>query len=383
MEILVVMMWSWMLFDRIVHASNPSAKSFMMLDYLVILWTLILLGSVVHGILAGRDSSDIAYESRFLLFVPVYFLYSSVIEKKTNIRFHLITLVGIAVFLIVVASITIVSTTFLVRVGGQTRLVIGEHGFYFCMMATLFFSLALHDGKRVLLYFIGFFLSIAMVVVSYQRTSYVELLVSLLLLGLLIEGKRRKYFVWSVGILATVLLPAALFWGPYFANYARAFGERTSSIRAETGDPSIIGRYIEYALSYVQIRAHPIIGTGMGTAINYILPTDFGLEPIKRIVPHNEILWMAFKNGIPSVLLFLTFVGYAVVQGRKAYMKIVEPIQKAFVLGAICTIAGILVRAQFEDTFHKHRIGFMFWALLGILAYYIREHLRAEKITTA
>ena len=86
---------------------------------------------------------------------------------------------------------------------------------------------------------------------------------------------------------------------------------------------------------------------------------------------------MAFKNGIPSVILFLFFIGYAIVQGRKAYLKIEDPIQKAFVLGTICTIAGILVRGQFEDSLHKHRVGFMLWALLGILSYYIKEYLHA------
>ena len=185
-----------------------------MLDYLVITWTLILLASVAHGILAGRDLSDIAYESRFLLFVPVYFLYANIIEKRTNIRFHLITLVCIGIFLIVVTSISVVNTTFFVRVGGQTRLVMGEHGFYFCMMATLFFSLALHDSKRVLIYLLGFFLSIAMVVISYQRASYVQLFFCLFLLGMLIEGKRRKYFVLSIGIGAVLLLPMFLFLGP-------------------------------------------------------------------------------------------------------------------------------------------------------------------------
>ncbi|MEM3063424.1 MAG: hypothetical protein QW303_07770, partial [Nitrososphaerota archaeon] len=124
------------------------------------------------------------------------------------------------------------------------------------------------------------------------------------------------------------------------------------------------------------IREHPFLGTGMGVVLHYILPSDFGPVPVDRIVPHNELIWMAFKNGIPSVILFCLIIFYATYFGRKAYIKIENSLEKAFVLSAITTLVGIFVRCQFEDSLHKHRIGFMFWVMLGIVGYYIRHHSR-------
>jgi O-antigen ligase len=116
----------------------------------------------------------------------------------------------------------------------------------------------------------------------------------------------------------------------------------------------------------------------MGLVFKYLAPSDFGPIPTTRIVPHNELIWMALKTGIPNTILFCSIIFYAVFIGRRIYKKNSDPKEKAFLLAVISTIIGILIRAQFEDTFHKHRIGFAFWFLLGTVSYFNRRGKLSE-----
>jgi putative inorganic carbon (hco3(-)) transporter len=112
--------------------------------------------------------------------------------------------------------------------------------------------------------------------------------------------------------------------------------------------------------SFQLIRAHPFIGSGIGTFMdqcNQLLP--------KRLTyAHNCYLQMWVETGAFSLLAFLLFLGTVLYNGVTAYLKNQDPV----LLGILCGILGFLVHSFFDTQFYALRLAYLLWFLVGLLA---------------
>jgi len=385
-EILLIIFLLWFLIKEI-YTGFSFLKKLTKIDLLIILWIIGLLIAAFRGISFGRSVSDLIFETRFLFFVCVYIIFSFFLSKETLRKGFLSSLVIIGVFLVLVNILNLFSIGEQIRVGGQTRITGGEQSAIFSTIAFFSLAFALYHPKKFYLLITVFFICGLFILISYQRASYVQFLASFLFMGLFIEWKKKKFFVISIIVILSFLIivfVGASVFNINLENYSAAFSERATSLELQTKDNSILGRYIEYYLAYTNIKENPVFGSGMGLVLKFLSPTDFGPLPTERIVLHNELLWMALKSGIPNALLFIFLVVFVILVSKKNYKETTDVNHKAFLLGAISSLIGIVILAQFEDAFHKHRVGYMFWAVLGIIGAYYRSyrHQRSINIST-
>ena len=378
-ELLLIILFIWILIKEI-SQNFPTFKKLVLLDYLIIIWIAITSIAIIRGVLAGRNISDIVFETRFLVFLFGYYIFSVLLEKKEVLNLILYGLLISGIIIFCYTIINLVDHNFIIRIGGQTRLISGEQGFIVGFLAIISLCFALYDKNKNYILMAAFFVCVIMLVISYQRSSYMQFFASFIILAIFIEKGKKKFFIWTVVLSACfvmIIFTLSLLFNFKLDSMVNAFSERTLSIKVETNDPSVLGRYIEYGLSYIHIKSEPVLGTGMGLVLKFLSPTDFGPVPTVRIVPHNELEWMALKTGIPNTLLFCGIIFYSIYSGKRIYKKLTDPKEKAFLLAVISTLTGIIIRAQFEDSFHKHRIGFALWILLGTVAFFNRR----EKIS--
>jgi hypothetical protein len=262
-EILLTMLFIWVFINEI-NQNFPTFKKLKLLDYLIVVWTGVIVFSIIRGILAGRNISDIVFETRFLVFLFGYYIFSVLLEKKEVLNLILIGLVISGIFLFLYSIIDIADNDFVIKVGGQTRLISGEQGFIFGFLSIISLCFALYDKNKSYFLMIAFFLSIIMIVISFQRASYLQFFASYIFLAIFIEKGKKKFFIWtmilSIGFIMMIFISSLLF-NYKLDSLVNAFSERTLSIKVETNDPSVLGRYIEYGLSYLHIKNEPILGT--------------------------------------------------------------------------------------------------------------------------
>jgi hypothetical protein len=379
-EIILLIFFFWFMLKEL-NLGFPILRRITKIDLFILFWILGLGIAFLRGYLLGRSVSNMIFEMRFLLFLIVYIIFSFFMEKEELRKTFLFSLIFIGIFLILVNIANIFSIGEEVRVGGQTRITSGEQSAIFSVIAFFSLAYALYDKRLFFILISIFFICCIFVLISYQRASYVVFLASFIFMGLVIEKDKKKFFIAAIFVIITLLIIAFIATNVFSLNlesYYSAFSERATSIKLQTKDNSILGRYIEYFLAYSNIKNNPILGSGMGLVLKFLSPSDFGPVPTTRIVIHNELLWMALKSGIPLALYFVFVIAFILLVGRKMYKVNTENKYKALLLGTMSSIVGIIVLSLFEDAFHKHRVGYLLWAMIGIIGLFYRDYKNTQ-----
>jgi hypothetical protein len=134
------------------------------------------------------------------------------------------------------------------------------------------------------------------IVVTFERTFMLATLIGFAALfaraGL---AQRRRLAIWApVAVVVTGLALAAL-----APSILSAAGGRLASVADDSTDESVAYRVAESRLVGRQIRARPLIGSGLGATIQTGRPNT--TQPIRpRRYAENGYLWLAWKLGIPG-----------------------------------------------------------------------------------
>jgi O-antigen ligase len=117
------------------------------------------------------------------------------------------------------------------------------------------------------------------------------------------------------------------------------------------------------------IKQDPILGTGFGVPIDYVntpVQTVSGLDDFIAYVPHNTLLYVWMRMGIPGELALWMLVAAAVLAGTRASRS---ESREVALLGTLvaCTTVGWVVMGYTDMGFWWFRAAIAFGCLLGVL----------------
>jgi hypothetical protein len=219
-------------------------------------------------------------------------------------------------------------------------------------------------------------------------------LVPVILVADLSNMRRAAWLILFVGLAVLVLVvwvryperrPAmkkavvvgAILFGLYvgaFWNSAGVLGQPARAIRSGISpDPrdkqSNLYRQQEDAnlvLNILRVRSSTLVGQGFGIPIDYAITIDnvSNIDPFIAYVPHDGILYLWLRMGVPGVLAFWFFAGTAVVSACRV-ARCADP--ELAVYGAVVasSLVGYLMLAHDDMGLFWFRVALLMGILLG------------------
>ena len=203
--------------------------------------------------------------------------------------------------------------------------------------------------------------------------------VALVAIGFAVLPSRRRFIariVLGVALVLAVYLPA--YWDRTggFAQPARAVRSEVSPSPRDLS--SDFYRLQEDANLWFNIAAAGPLGTGFGIPIDYALPiVDLSeTNPFIKYIPHNGVLYIPMRMGIPGAIVFWSVLGAAIISAA----RLAKSHDREFaMLGALvaCLLVGYVFEGAVDQGFFFYRIAFVVGTLLGLV--HAARRLDAER----
>ena len=150
-----------------------------------------------------------------------------------------------------------------------------------------------------------------------------------------------------------------------------AMPDIASSLPVKKGVSSVFHRFEIFGFALPEIAKHWVVGIGYGN-LSYLFsygqaeevvgPGHYG---VSRAGTHNIILYLALHVGLPGLLLFGWFIVRVMLKTAEAYRYAQEWLPKVILLGTVGSIAGLMLRLQFDQML-VGSLAIFFWVLLAL-----------------
>lgn len=326
---------------------------------LLTLFLLLCSAQFAHGLLLGNTPSDAVNDIRNVLGIGVLVVALPLLRDPAGRRRLLVGLlvvglvaglwgiaqwglnigVGLSQELGVAEGVALTS-------GGTGRVLGGRY--VFGTVVILAFA-ALVSGRRRSTGVTALLMSILVLntvslVLAFERTLWLATASAVLIVILGSQARQRvRALVWSA--MAALLVVAAMSaLAPGQFSVAR---ERLLSVGQVHSDRSVRYRLRESSAVVREIRASPLGGSGLGAAVHWGEPA-YGVPASSKTYSHNAYLWLAWKLGIPGLLLGPTIIGFVLLAGR-ARRRETPP--DALRTGAVAGLLAMLVTGATAPVF--------------------------------
>jgi len=219
-------------------------------------------------------------------------------------------------------------------------------------------------------------LQLAGILISLSRQTWVALATSLCCgVFLFMKGKRLRFVVASgfmLGILVFGILVAFsldLIPADLLLSLLGRFGG--GDFRQILRDPSVQFRFAAWREAVRGIQESPLLGKGWGAPHEFsFVVLQSGKLQTFDVSPHNTYLWLAYKAGVPALLLFMLFIARLLVGAVQRYHRVarVDRVQAAFLIGTVLIQVTYSIGALWWDYFTVVFMSIPIWLNLGILA---------------
>lgn len=188
-------------------------------------------------------------------------------------------------------------------------------------------------------------------------------------IGFAVLPTRRK-FIARIVVCVALVLAAYL---PAYWNHSGGLAQPARAVRSEVAPSprdlsSDLYRIQEDANLWFNIRAAGPFGAGFGIPIDYALPiVDLSeTNPFIKYVPHNGVLYILMRMGVPGAIVFWSMLGAAILSA----VRLAKCHDREFaVLGAFvaCVLVGYAFEGYVDQGFFFYRIAFVVGTLLGLV----------------
>jgi len=246
---------------------------------------------------------------------------------------------------------------------GGVELEANEFALVLNMAVALLVGLSFAEPRRWLRYtyrILALFCVIA-VVGTFSRSGFLGLGIAVFLLA---WYSKRRYLSLSL------LLFAGIVAFPFIPKKAL---ERYKSIpTAAQLDPSAIARIQTWETGLNMIKAHPILGVGpmnfQAQYTHYLVKKYLGAANYHARAPHNAYVALSAESGIPSMLLFVSFVVGTIFRMRRLRRR-TKSIESMRALSNYCLAIQMTLTVYLVPNFFISRQNEdLMWHLVGISA---------------
>ena len=144
-----------------------------------------------------------------------------------------------------------------------------------------------------------------------------------------------------------------------------------NSLPVKKGASSVFHRFEIWGFALSEIAKHWLVGIGYGN-LSYLFSygqdqevVGLGHYGVSRAGTHNIVLYLALHVGLPGLLLFGWFIVQFMMKTADAYRAEQEWMPKVILLGTIGSVAGLILRLQFDQMF-VGSLAVFFWVLLAL-----------------
>lgn len=172
---------------------------------------------------------------------------------------------------------------------------------------------------------------------AYSRAGWIAFILSIFVLAFILQ----KFWFLGFSLLATIFL-----------------GFKINVLKFLIFHDS--GRFELWGVSWKMIKAHPVLGNGIGTFMAWFR----SFSPTGNIsYAHNCFLQLWAEAGLISLVVFILLIFTAMNRGLLMYRTTQDPI---FVI-LFCALLAYLCTAFFDTNLFSSQVAFLFWVILGLL----------------
>ena len=178
---------------------------------------------------------------------------------------------------------------------------------------------------------------------------------------------------------ASAKIVAALITACVIAAFTMVFSEPEAGVSAEITNllpvkknaASALHRFAIWQFTLSEIAKHWLVGIGYGN-LSYIF--SYGQDQeffgpcqycTSRAGAHNIVLYLALHVGLPGLLLFGWFIVRVMRKTAEGYRYAQEWLPKGILLGTVGSVAGLMLRLQFDQML-VGSLAIFFWVLLAL-----------------
>ncbi len=204
------------------------------------------------------------------------------------------------------------------------------------------------------------------VLLTFNRSFWVSIYISLMLVGLLISFRERVKFgallFGAAFVLAIVLTQFSGIAGGKVERFVNGMTNRLVTLITPetTQERSVEYRTIENDYALAKIPENPIIGLGIGASYR---PEDARISSTNTTYIHNGHLWIMLMTGLVGYSFFAWLIIGFLRRGFKKWKHIPDSFQNGFVLAFCSTMVGLLfvllVNPFIVDNYWNPIIGIM------------------------
>jgi probable O-glycosylation ligase (exosortase A-associated) len=350
------------------HHSPPRLRG-------LVIMTLFCMWIGLATLFAADKSAALWKLSQYGHILVMTFLIAAVATSEDRIK-ALLTVMGVSVGVLGLrATIEFILTggQFKVEGVGGVELEGNEFALALNMGLAILMGLSYIAEQRWLRYtfrLLAFFCATA-VVGTFSRSGFLGLATVVLLYAWYSKRRVRNFALLAVAAIA--LLPFV----------PREALERWKSIpTAAEVDPSAIARIQSWETGIQMIKRHPILGVGpsnfQGQYPHYFLEKYLTAANYHPRAPHNAYVCLAAESGIPSMLLFVSFVVGTIIAMWRYRRELGQHPEMSVLSGYCLTIQIALTLFLVPNFFISRQNEDLMWHLVGIssgLAALIRSRL--------
>ena len=205
-----------------------------------------------------------------------------------------------------------------------------------------------------------------------RRAAWLILLAGFVALGVVawirLPDRRRLVGSWAVALVVVGSLYLAVFWSGTgsLAQPARAI--RSAIAPSNRDSLSDLYRNQENANLAFNIKLAGPLGAGFGLPIDYALPiTDLTkITPSLAFIPHDGILYVWMRLGIPGILVFWCLIGAAIVAAGRL-IRSPDNARALFGAFALCAVIAYVLEGYYDLGLSWFRVAVIMGCILGAL----------------
>ena len=181
--------------------------------------------------------------------------------------------------------------------------------------------------------------------------------------------RRQAVLISAVAALAAVAFIASS-WNQQYGIRGQLVRPVRSLIDPGSRDTSSDAyRTAENGNLLVSFQRDPILGMGFGMPYLTVYPqADISMiYPLWNVIPHNSLLWVPMRMGIPGLITFWGLIGIGVLQAGTVVRGSRDPLVRAAAALAIGAIVAELLVAYGDLQLESYRNLIVVGALLGVV----------------
>lgn len=277
-------------------------------DMMILFWFLCMIGNCMVAMLNGVEFlswlSEVLLSLTILLYFPIRVLFSDKedLKKLLLLMGGMLTISALYSFYQYYLGLSDLEYAYQLASTNRSNLMAFTSGVVFGLV--LIFYQEKRFRQWVLIVYTGTLMFA--LIFSLARTNWVILILDSILLFTFLPFKKKLQMtkVFS-GIFIIAIIALFTLLGDYSDLFFTAITKRFQSSTEGKKDISIVARIVEYKEVFSHIKENPISGNGMAKKIFFQDPiTQAGLT---TATIHNGYLSLAYRTGIPMMLLYLYF----------------------------------------------------------------------------